>query len=357
MRVLFYGAGVIGSLYAVRLQEAGHEVSVVARGRRLADLRRHGIVLEEAGTGHRTAARVGVVQQLDPGDAYDLIVVAVRKNQLPPILPELARNLRTPDVLLMLNNAAGPGEAARMLGRGRLLLGFPGAGGTLEGHLVRYHVLPGWQQKTTFGEPDGRDTPRLARVVAAFREAGFPVAASPNMDAWLKTHAAWICPISCALYATGGDVHRMARTRDALILTIRSTRENFRALRRLGVPITPPSPNLLALGRMPEPALVPLLGHLLDTRTAETVVQSHATAARDEVGQLFGELVALARRAAVPTPATDRLRQYLLDPGAPPLPEGSTELPLDLRGATVGAAAGAVLLLLGITGFKRLTRY
>ena len=108
MRVLFYGAGVIGSLYAVRLQEAGHEVSVVARGRRLADLRRHGIVLEEAGTGHRTAARVGVVQQLDPGDAYDLIVVAVRKNQLPPILPELARNLRAPDVLLMLNNAAGP---------------------------------------------------------------------------------------------------------------------------------------------------------------------------------------------------------------------------------------------------------
>jgi len=218
-------------------------------------------------------------------------------------------------------------------------------------------VRPGWQQKTTFGEPDGRDTPRLARVVAAFREAGFPVAASPDMDAWLKTHAAWICPISCALYATGGDVHRMARTRDALILTIRSTRENFRALRRLGVPITPPSPNLLALGRMPEPVLVPLLGHLLDTRTAETVVQSHANAARDEVGQLFGELVALARRAAVPTPATDRLRQYLLDPGAPPLPEGSTELPLDLRGATVGAAAGAVLLLLGITGFKRLTRY
>ena len=124
--MLFYGAGVIGSLYALRLQEAGHEVSIVARGRRLADLRRHGIVLEEAGTGHRTAARVGVVQQLDPGDAYDLIVVAVRKNQLPPILPELARNLRTPDVLFMLNNAAGPEEAARMLGRGRLLLGFPG---------------------------------------------------------------------------------------------------------------------------------------------------------------------------------------------------------------------------------------
>src|SRR5215212_647012 len=157
-------------------------------------------------------------------------------------------------------------------------------------------VRPGWQQKTTFGEPDGRDTPRLARVVAAFGGAGFPVAASPDMDAWLKTHAAWICPISCALYATGGDVHRMARTRDALILTIRSTRENFRALRRLGVPITPPSPNLLALGRMPEPVLAPLLGHLLDTRTAETVVQSHANAARDEVGQLFGELVALARR-------------------------------------------------------------
>ena len=32
MRILFFGAGVLGSLYAARLHEAGTEVILVARG-------------------------------------------------------------------------------------------------------------------------------------------------------------------------------------------------------------------------------------------------------------------------------------------------------------------------------------
>ena len=32
MRILVYGAGVIGSLYAAKLQAAGQEVTVLARG-------------------------------------------------------------------------------------------------------------------------------------------------------------------------------------------------------------------------------------------------------------------------------------------------------------------------------------
>lgn len=37
MKILFYGAGPRGSMYAVRLQESGHEVSILARGQRLAE--------------------------------------------------------------------------------------------------------------------------------------------------------------------------------------------------------------------------------------------------------------------------------------------------------------------------------
>ena len=34
MKILFYGAGVLGSLFAARLQESGQEVSILARGQR-----------------------------------------------------------------------------------------------------------------------------------------------------------------------------------------------------------------------------------------------------------------------------------------------------------------------------------
>ena len=60
MKILFYGAGVMGSLYAARLRESGQDVSVLARGQRLADIREYGIVLEDVSTGNRTTTRVNI---------------------------------------------------------------------------------------------------------------------------------------------------------------------------------------------------------------------------------------------------------------------------------------------------------
>jgi 2-dehydropantoate 2-reductase len=128
MKILFYGAGVIGSLYAAKLKKSGQEVSILAREQRLSDIRQHGIVLEDVSTGNLTTTRVNVVGQMDPEDAYDLVVVMLPKNHIPEILPILAVNRHISNVLFMVNNAAGPGEMISALGRERVLLGFPGGG-------------------------------------------------------------------------------------------------------------------------------------------------------------------------------------------------------------------------------------
>ena len=43
MRILIYGAGVIGSLYGALLAKAGFDVTVYARGRRLESLSQEGL--------------------------------------------------------------------------------------------------------------------------------------------------------------------------------------------------------------------------------------------------------------------------------------------------------------------------
>ena len=43
-----YGAGVIGSLYAAKLIKRGHDVTILARGERLSELSRYGLVIEHA---------------------------------------------------------------------------------------------------------------------------------------------------------------------------------------------------------------------------------------------------------------------------------------------------------------------
>ncbi len=135
VKVLVYGAGVIGTLYAARLQDGGNRVTVVARGQRLADICRYGLALEDV-IGHgQSTTQVDTTDRVGPDDQYDIALIAVRRDQVASVLPELTANHRIPTMIFMLNNPTGSSSLAQALGRDRVLLGFPGAGGTREGHL------------------------------------------------------------------------------------------------------------------------------------------------------------------------------------------------------------------------------
>lgn len=325
MKILVYGAGVLGSLYAARLQAAGEDVSILARGRRLAEIREQGIVLENSRNGARSAAPMRAVERLDAEDAYDWVLILVRRNQLASVVPDLAANGNTPNLLFMVNNASDPNELANLVGQERVLLGFPGAGGTRQGGLVRYSVLPGLIQPTTVGELDGRISPRLREIAGILRRAGFPVAVSRRMEAWLKTHAAWVSQVANALYMVGGSNYHLARTRDAVVLMVRAIREGFRMLTALGYPVEPA--RLRAFEWLPESLLVFAWRRVLATEWAETVMARHACAARDEMKQLADDLQVLARAAPVATPAIDRLYTYI-DSDVTPIAESSAQTPL-----------------------------
>jgi 2-dehydropantoate 2-reductase len=345
MRILVYGAGVLGTLYGARLSAAGHDVSILARSHRLEEMREHGLVLEDARTGRRTVTRVPVVQRLGPDEGYDLIVVLVRKSQLASVLPALAANRHSPNILFMVNNAAGPKEMIRAIGAERVLLGFPGAGGTRDGHVIRYSPVPALVQPTMVGELDGTRTERVRQIASAFKRAGFSVSIQRDMDAWLKTHVAVVSPIANALYMAGGDPRRLARTRDAIVLMVRAIREGLQVLRALGVAVTPWRYHFVRWMR--EPLLVAVLRASLRTEWADLVIARHASGARDEMAMLADEFLALAQTTSVPIPAIARLAGYV-DPAMPPARDGSAAIALDWRSVWVGAG---VLTGLGFAAF------
>ncbi len=311
-KILVFGAGPIGSLYAARLAAASHDVSLLARGRRLAELREYGIVLEDAPTGIRTVTRVDLVERLGPRDAYDLVLVVMRKNHVLQALPALAANDGTPNVLFLGNNAAGPSELVRALGGDRPLLGFPGSAGARHGHAML--CLSGTpRQKATIpiGEVDGRITERTRHVADILETmSGHAVEIRTDMDAWLKTHVALLMPgLAAALYAAGTDRLRLARSRETLALGIRATREALEVLDALGVPITPRRAAVLRW--LPEPVIVAMVRRLLRRDEMEVAFVAHALAARDEMIHLTDEFRVLARTTSVPTPAMDELYPWL----------------------------------------------
>ncbi len=354
MRILVYGAGVVGSLYGAWLQEAGHDVTLLARGERLKDLEKHGILLEDMATYHFTITKVQVIEQLEADAAFDLAIVALRKNQVASVLPALAEAKNIPDVLFLGNNAAGPDDYADALGAERVLMGFGNAAGYLEGKVVHYLCGRGQGRSSiTLGELDGQMTPRLRRIADAFESAGIQVVFSDNIDAWLKTHAAIISPLANALYLAGGDNYRLANTRDGILLAVCAVREGFKVLRALDIPVTPTP--LRAFEWVPEPVLVAWTRRLLDSKWAKIALARHANVARDEMKQIADEFWALARATAVPTPAMDRLYQYV-DPDTPPVPEGSAAIPLDYRGVWAAITVAAGLVVGGMMIRRRMTR-
>jgi len=347
-KILVYGAGPLGSLFAARLQQGGNNVSILSRGQRLAELREHGIVLVDVLTEERTVTQVNVVEKLAPEDAYDLVLVIMRKNHALQILPVLAANQHTPNVLFLMNNAAGPGELIEALGEERVLIGFPNSAGYREGYTV--HCLTGTEDDKAyvpFGEVNGRITERTREIARILESApGFGAEIRTDMDAWLKFHVALLFPsLAPTLYAAGVDNYRLARTRDLVVQAIRAIREGFRVLHALGLPVTPSKFKVIEW--LPEPILVLLLQRLLANPLMETALVKHAEAARSEVQHLIGEFMALARTTSVPTPTIDSLLLYY-EPGAPQVPDGSAEIPLRWGGLVIAVGVLAMLATGGV---------
>jgi 2-dehydropantoate 2-reductase len=312
MRWLVYGAGNIGSLYAARLAQSSQDVSILARGPRLRQIRQHGIELEEAASGKRTTTNVAVVERLDPHDAYDLVLVVLPKPRIAEVLPTLAANDNTPSVLFFGNNMAGPGAMIDALGRERVLLGFPGAAAVPRAGVLRYVITSAREQPTTIGEVDGVESSRIQDAAAVLEAAGFPVSICPNVDAWLKTHGAKILPTVGALFQSGGDPAKLASDATSLRLMVRAIREGYRVLRANGVPITPANHRLLEW--LPEAMLLFAMKRMMSSESVAIKV-GHADGGRAEWQLLASEFRTMIDVTDVPTPSIDALFSHLDGPG------------------------------------------
>lgn len=298
MRILVLGAGVIGSVYAAKLLQSGHEVVVLARGGRLADLQASGLILEEATSGQRTDLPVRAVGTLDPNDRYDLVLVPVRSEQLATTLSVLT-GMRDGSPVLFFGNTAGyGGQLVEALGD-RALFGFPAAGGVRDGPVIRYVLIS--QQQTMLGEPSGATTSRVQQLRTMLQGAGFPTTITANIDGWLLGHAAFVVPIAFALYRVDTDASQLAADPATLKLMVRATREAFYALRADRKAEIPANLRTLYL-RLPTSFAVTYWRHVLGGPRGELWFAAHTRAAPEEMRALADELQRAVRRTGRSTP-------------------------------------------------------
>ena len=309
MKILVYGAGVIGSIFAAKLSLSGNDVTVLARGKRLEEIRSEGIVLYRPGSRKKEIARTKVVDRLSPEDRFEYIFV-VMQTQVDSVLENLARN-SSENIVFVVNTAAGYEEWKRAVGAERLLIGFPSAGGERLSGGVRYFVGRGLMrafQTTTFGEVNGKKSQRVATLIGLFRRAGIPCVDCVDMDAWQKTHVAMVTSIANALYGHDCDNMRLAASWKDVRNMVLGVKEGFSVLGKIGIRVTP---RKLAFWRLPTGMLTVAFKAVMRTQLAELTMAKHCIAARAEMVALQEEFDRLIQKSGLKTPHIDLLRKNL----------------------------------------------
>ncbi len=314
MRILFFGAGPIGSVYAHLLHHAGVDVTVLARGDRHDWLKQKGLVLKNELTGQEYSSRVKLVNELKADDEYDLVVVCIRKNKLLPVFEILAASPGVENILFMGNNALGFDEYVKHLPVEKVLFGFPGAGGGIREQVVHYadrKKPTGKRRAITIGELDGRIKERTLAVKSLFESAGVPVDLTPDVDGWLKYHVARISPLVGALYKHDSHSYQAAKDKETLRALVRAAKEGGRVLRALGFKKRQPFQYNLFYW-LPEFMSMMALKGLLESKFAEVAFGMHARAARDEMEDLAREFQELTAKTSIDTPNIDLLRNFVI---------------------------------------------
>jgi len=182
MDILILGAGRIGSVFAFHLSNAGHQVTVVARGERLQQLEADQAIVTADGRRAPVQAR----SEPNVDTAHDLVIVTVPEYQMEPLMPFI-HGSAAKKILALFNTFRGP-SFYQKVAVGRLMFGFPNMVAFLEQGRLKYKVLG----------------PGLVTVVpecwleALLTDAGLPAAMELNMEAYLKSHAAMVVPLFAA---------------------------------------------------------------------------------------------------------------------------------------------------------------
>ncbi|MDE7112686.1 MAG: NAD-binding protein, partial [Acetatifactor sp.] len=236
MKILIYGAGVIGCELAHVLKKGRNDVTLLARGEWRDTLEKRGLVIRHYLQRKTTTDKINVTGCLNPDDEYDIIFVVMQADQVPDVLPMVAVNVSRYVVFIGNNPWAEKTEQTVNSGssvKKEVAFGFMTAGGRREnGQVISIYASP----HLTIGGRDGELSSVFRECLSeTFSESGCRLSWESRMDAWLKCQLAEILPIGYVSYAVGCSLPKASGVQRKAMWD--ATAEGFMLLKALGYPI------------------------------------------------------------------------------------------------------------------------
>jgi len=309
MKICVVGAGAIGGLLAAKLQHAGEDVSVIARGPHLAAIRANGLKLIEEG-GNEIVARVKATDKIGDAGPQDLVILGMKAHQVEAVVIDL-KQLYGPDTMVLTAQNGIPWWYFFKLGgayEGRQLASVD-PNGAIAANLPIERVIativypaaeiiePGVVKhiegnRFSLAEIDNSETPRIKSVSEVLKKASFraPVVSDIRAELWTKL---WgnlsFNPISALTHATLEDLCRYPLTRELVADMMREAQTVGEALGiRFRIPIEKRIAGGEAVGKH-------------KTSMLQDIEAGRAV----EADALIGSVIELGRITNIPTPHLD----------------------------------------------------
>jgi 2-dehydropantoate 2-reductase len=173
MKICIVGTGAMGSVYAGLLGHAGYDVWAFDRwAEHIEAIREKGLRVEGL-SGDRTVRINATTKTSDVGPC-DLVIIATKAMDVIPAAEASAEMVDQNTVVLTIQNGLGSSDrVAEILGREKVVAGIAGGFGAS----IRSpgHVHHNGMEFVHLGELNGPSTPRLEKIAAVWRHAGFRV--------------------------------------------------------------------------------------------------------------------------------------------------------------------------------------
>ena len=311
MKILVYGAGVIGGQLAHALCACGNDVTVLARGAWAGTLRIEGLRIHHYIQRRDTVDHPRVLEALDD-TRYDIAFAVMQYRQMEAILLDLAQ-VNSPIVVLTGNNLSASEMEARVLaesaGPKTVLFGFGSTAGVREnGRLTTVHTGDG---RLTLGMAR-EEVPASVKAVLgqAFSGSRLSVVYCDNMDAWLKYHAAYILPVVYLCYKTDCDLRKSTRAERKLMLD--AVGDAYHLLMAQGYPVRPAGDEKTLEPGLARAATALIIYAMAKTRLGALCTTEHcrhAPAEMEDLDAAFGRI--RSESPDFPMPCFDRLKAMM----------------------------------------------
>jgi 2-dehydropantoate 2-reductase len=291
-RLLIFGAGVIGSVYALRLAQSGLDVTILARGKRLEALKRDGLKYNDHGSIKNIS--INTIEKLDNDDIYDFIFVPVRYDQVESALSAIKHNRSK--TIVTFTNTIGYDSWLEIVGD-RLLPGFPGAGGDIKADVLYAQFGSEKHQGTIFGEINGLTTERVKQLAQILESANLHYEIQKDIQNFHISHTA-LAIVNKHFYTSDGMMDiETARSVSTLSKIAADIKQNLHLVEQAGIPVIPPDAK--AMGALPDNDIISRYRQMLSNDfIIDVKLGNHAISQKAEImllDEMFHKMISARR--------------------------------------------------------------